>query len=99
MRFAKENPNATKKVLEVLDRAITEVENDFNASKKYLKNYTPLNDSTTEGLTMPVFKTCNEMTIGDIEALQKFYDLFEKYNVVDERIDANAFLYCHGNAS
>jgi len=99
VKFAKENPNTTRKVLEVLDKAIMEVESDFNGSKKYLKGYTPLDDSTTQGLTMPVLKTCNNMTAGDVESLQKFFDLFEKYNIVDGRMDANAFLYCNRDAS
>ncbi|VVB74855.1 NMT1/THI5 like protein [uncultured archaeon] len=99
LEFAKTHPEIVKKFIEVVKRATKEIKQNPVESEKYLKNYTALTDDLIGKVPMSAFKICEQINAKDIEALQKFYDLFEEYNVVDGRIDANAFLYCTNNAN
>jgi len=98
-KFAREHPQETKKVIEVIDRAVKEMEQNPQDSRKYLKGYTPLNDAVAGKIVMPVLKTCGEITTHDMESFQKFLDLFEEYKVVDGKLDAQALMYCDVKAS
>ncbi len=93
-QFVKDNPKTTKKVLDVFDRAINEINQDPPSSKQYLKSYTPLTEDLIAQVPLPIFKMCTNLTDVDIESLQKFFDIFTKHKVVDGRIDPRSLLYC-----
>lgn len=93
-KFAKENPKTTAKVIEIIKRATKEIEQNEKESRKYLLNYTPLNEELAELVPVALIKTCDEFTSEDTIALQKFYDLFKKYSVVEKDINAKNIFYC-----
>ena len=83
------------KVIEIIKRAQKEVETNPSEARKYLKGYTPLNDELAGIVTLALIKTCDEVDEKDIQGLQKFYDIFKEYGVVDGRISAEEILYCN----
>jgi NitT/TauT family transport system substrate-binding protein len=91
--FAKENPETTKKVIAVLDRAINEIKANPDEARKYLVGYTPLYENLIKSVPIPIFKTSNQITSDDVESLQKFFDIFTKYKVIDGKVDAKGLLY------
>jgi len=92
--FAKENPKTTAKVIDIFNRAIKEINENPDNSRQYLKNYTSLNDDTISKVTLNIFKTCEDLTKNDINSIEKFYNIFTIYKVVDGNIDFNSSLIC-----
>ena len=93
-KFAKENPNTTAKVIEIIKKATKEVEENPNESRKYLKNYTPLTDDLISIVPLVIVKTCDEFNENDLEGLQKFYNIFTDFNAIDGKIKAEGLIYC-----
>jgi len=93
-KFSKENPKTTAKIIEIVRRSIQEINENPDTARLYLKNYTPLTDSTINKVPMSVFKTCNDLTQNDISAIEKFYGIFTLYKVVDGKIDFNKLSFC-----
>lgn len=91
--FAKQNPKTTQKVLAVLGRAITEINQNPEAARPYLKGYTALDDIAIAQVPISRFKFYSEFTPDDINAVQKFYDVFFNFKVVDGRMDFQKLLY------
>ena len=94
VEFAKKFPDVTSKMIEVINKAILEINADPQAAKQYLKGYTPLEDSTIYSSPVPLMKSCESLTDQDREALQRFYDLFSRYKVVDGDLPVEPLLYC-----
>lgn len=93
VKFAKTNPNTTKKVIFVFDRAIKEINSNPDATRQYLKTYTPLNDEQIKVVPLPIWKMYTDFREPDITALQKFFDIFAQYKVIENKIDARQLLY------
>lgn len=91
--FASQNPNTTKKVLEVFQRAIKEINGNPDAARQYLKGNTPLDDSAIAQVPISRFRMYNDLTPNDINAVQKFYDIFSSFKVVDGKMDFQKLLY------
>jgi NitT/TauT family transport system substrate-binding protein len=91
--FAEKNPNTTQKVLAVFDRAIDEINEHPDAARQYLVNYTPLSAELAAQVPLPIWKMYNDFTDSDITALQTFFDIFEQYKVINQRVDANTLIY------
>ncbi|MCX6803797.1 MAG: ABC transporter substrate-binding protein [Candidatus Diapherotrites archaeon] len=92
--FAEKNPTTAKKFIEVVNKATKEIEANPIESRKHLKNWTVLTDEIIDIAYIPTIKTCNEITAQDIEALQKFYDIFTEFGVVEGKLSAEAIMYC-----
>lgn len=93
VKFSQTNPNTTKKVIAVFDRAIKEINSNPDASRQYLKNYTPLNDEQTKVVPLDIWKMYTDFTESDVTALQKFFDIFAQYKVIDNKIDVRQIIY------
>lgn len=92
--FLNKNPELSKKVLSILDRANKEIRENPDQSRQYLKKYTALTeDSLIEKVTLPQIKMWNEITPADIQAIQSFYEIFYKHKVVAEKLDFTKLLY------
>lgn len=91
--FAKQNPNTAKKVLDVITRAVDEINQNPDAARQYLKGYTQLDDTTIAKVPVMHFKMYNELSDADIVAGQKFYDIFTKWGVVSGTMDFKKLLY------
>lgn len=93
VKFCQINPNTTKKVIAVFDRAIKEINSNPDALRQYLKNYTPLNDEQIKVVPLDIWKMYADFNDSDIIALQKFFDIFAQYKVIDNKIDARQIIY------
>lgn len=93
VEFAQQNPNTTAKVIEVLRRAVKEIQRDRETAKQYLKGYTPLEDSIISEAPVLRFRMSDELTRNDISAMQKFYDIFSTYKVVDGPMSFENLIY------
>lgn len=91
--FATQNPNTTKKVLEILQRAIQEISENPNAARIYLKGYTSLDDTSIAEVPISRFTFYSDFTPNDIAAVQKFYDIFTNFDVVSGRMNFQTLLY------
>ncbi len=91
--FAKENPDTTKKVLDVISMAVDEVNEDPDAARQYLKGYTQLDDDTIAKAPIVLYRMYNDFTENDINAVQKFYDIFTKWEVVNGKLDFKQLIY------
>ena len=93
-KFASENPTTTAKVIEIINKATKEVNANPDAARQYLKGHTSLTDDLISKVSIPMIKTCGELSAQDIESLQKFYNIFTEYKAIDGTISANAILSC-----
>ena len=94
VKFAQENPEVTAKIIEIIRKANIEVQENPDEARQYLKKYTPLNDELAKTVSLAVIKTCDKFEQSDIEALQKFYDIFLTYGVVESKINVEDIIYC-----
>ncbi len=91
--FAMKNPHTTEKVLRVFARAIKEIRENPDQARQYLKGYTPLDDALIAQASIHKFKMYDEITNDDIAMIQKFYDIFSTYKIVDKQMDFKHLLY------
>lgn len=91
--FAKQNPNTTDKVLTILNRTITEINQNPDIFRQYLKGYTALDDIAIAQVPISHFKFYSDFTEDDISAVQKFYDIFSDLKVVDGKINFQNLIY------
>lgn len=93
VKFTQANPNTTKKVISVFDRAIKEINSNPDATRQYLKTHTPLNDEQIKVVPLPIWKMYTDFGDSDIIALQKFFDIFAQYKVIENKVDARQIIY------
>lgn len=91
--FVAEHPETARKVVDVFSRSIAEISEDPSAARQYLKQYTPLTDNLIQNVPLPIWKTHLELQPADIDALQKFLDVFTDYSVVTGRINARELIF------
>ena len=92
--FAEQNPELTKKVIEIFEKAIDEINKNPEEYRKYLKGYTPLTDDLISKSPIADFKICKDLDATDIDSIEKFYNIFTKHKVIDGEIDIDGLLYC-----
>lgn len=93
LEFATDNPNTTKKVLEIFARAVDEVNSNPEVARQYLKGYTPLGNDLIVEVPIIKFKMVEDLTLSEINAVQKFYDIFSTYGVVDKPMSFRSIIY------
>ncbi len=91
--FARDNPETARKVLNILNRAMDEINNNPDEYRKYLIGYTPLNENITAKAPLPIFKNVEDLSDEDLKSIQIFLDLFEKYGVVNDKLDFEKIMY------
>lgn len=94
VQFAEKNPNTTAKVIDIIGKAIDEIEKNPDQYRQYLKGYTSLTDDLISKVPIVSFKVCATMTAQDKDSVQKFFDIFTKHKVVDGKISVDDVLYC-----
>lgn len=94
VQFAEKNPNTTAKVIDIIGKAIDEIEKNPDQYRQYLKGYTSLTDALISKVPIVSFKVCATMTAQDKDSIQKFFDIFTKHKVVDGKISVDDVLYC-----
>lgn len=93
-KFASDNPIATENLVNVIDKATQEVNQNFDAYRQYLKGYTSLTDNLITDVPPVDFKMCNSFTDKDRDSIEKFFNIFTKHKVVDGTINMSNMLYC-----
>ncbi len=93
--FAKKNPETTRKVLAVFDRAMKEIMQNPDEARKYLVGYTALTSDIAGKVPVQTFKSCGELDTKDLEAIGKFYAIYSKHKVVDKPLDFGSLSYCN----
>lgn len=92
--FAKKNPKTTAKIIEIIGKAINEINKNPDQYRQYFKGYTPLTDEVTSKVPVPTIKICGQITTQDKDSIQKFFDIFTENKVVDGKISVDGLLYC-----
>lgn len=95
VKFAQENPNTAEKVIAVFNKAIQEININPDATRRYLKNYTALNDEQIKIVPLQIWKIYTDFQESDIVALQKFLDIFVQYKVIENKVDASQLIYAN----
>lgn len=91
--FADEYPEVVDRFIEVIERALGDIEEDPAASRQYLSGYTPLSDELIPSAPIMVTKLSKDFTEEDLIAIEDFYSIFTDYGVIDGRIDARGIIY------
>ena len=93
VNFEKANPKVTKKVFSVFDEAINKINSSPTSSKLHLKKYTPLNEEQIQAVPLPIWKMYTDFQESDVIELQKFFDIFVQYKVIENKVEARQLLY------
>ncbi len=88
----KDHPEVAKKIVEIFARAVKEIQENPEEARKYLKGYTPLDDTTIAQAPILLFKMASELGPQEIQVVQTFYDLFLHEKVVDAKMDFQSLL-------
>ena len=91
--FVTKNPETTKKILSIIKRSVDEITKNPDEARRYLKNYTPLNDAAITEVPISNIKMHDDFTQSDIDSVQKFYDIFLEHNVVKEKMNFSELIY------
>lgn len=91
--FVGEHPEVAKKVLDVFDRAIAEINDNPDAARQYLKGYTALDDDMIKIVPISRFRMYNNLDENDIDATQTFFDIFTTQDIVKEPLYFRKLLY------
>jgi NitT/TauT family transport system substrate-binding protein len=94
LEFAERNPNTTAKVIEIIGRTIDEINRNPNEYRQYLKGHTALTADLVERVPVVAIKVCGQITTKDKESIQRFFDIFTKHKVVDDKMNVEDVLYC-----
>ena len=93
VEFEERHPEVVAKVLAVLRRAIEDLRRDPSAARQYLKGNTPLDDALIAEVPICIFKMYDELEQRDLDAIQKFYDIFSTYGVINGKMNFRDILY------
>lgn len=86
-KFITDRPEVAKRFLKVIDDAIAIVNKNFKANSKYLIGYTPVTEQTLQYVTAPYILSASSITGRDIDAYQKFADLFVSEGAIRKKVD------------
>jgi NitT/TauT family transport system substrate-binding protein len=93
LSFAQQNPELFKRFLKALTKAVKEVQTNPESSKIYNKNYIPMDEKIINKLPVLICKMYNQLTPEDIQAAQKFIDIFTEHKVIDGKIDFQKLIF------
>ena len=80
-------------MLQVFDKAVREITTNPDAARAYLTKYTALTDEQASMVGLPVWKMSVDLKSSDLDALQKFLDIFTENKVVDRTMDVRQLMY------
>jgi NitT/TauT family transport system substrate-binding protein len=86
--FIKERPEVARKVMLVLRDMVKKLQANWDAYKPLLTKYSGVSESALPVVKQLLFRDDEQMTTGDIAALQKFVDMLHDQGVVAGSMDA-----------
>lgn len=90
--YMNKNPETFKRIMKVMDKATKEVSANPDSYREYLINYTPLSKELVSKVNLPIYKMYGDITPNDVTAVQKFIDIFTKYEVIKNPVNANTLI-------
>ncbi len=90
-KFAREHPELAKAVVDASDEAAAIIERD-PSTKQALTNYTGLDSATAAKVPMNYFVSIHDATPAELDAVQRFVDLFHDANVTKTRVQVRGML-------
>lgn len=94
VQFSEKNPNTAARVMQIINKAVDEIEKTPDQYRQYMKGYTSLTDDLISKVPIIDFRMCDAMTARDKDSVQNFFDIFTKYKVVDGKISVGDVLFC-----
>lgn len=91
--FAAKHPETTTALLKIFNKAIEDIRQHPDEARQYLKNFTPLNDQQIKAIPLPLWKMVSELQPEDLQAAQKFIDIFTQYGVISGKVDIHSILW------
>lgn len=95
LSFEKANPTTAKKYVEIIERATKEIRENPAEAEIVLPKYTPITAEMAPSIVMPQYALCSELDANTTRDLQKYFDIFTKYGIVEGRMNAEAIFYCN----
>jgi len=83
-QFAQENPEVLEAFREALEHSANDLQNNLELHLELVSDYTEIDDSVAEELTLPHYDTQL-----DIDALQNGADMMAEYDIIAEPLDVN----------
>ncbi len=91
--FAAAHPELAQKIIAILGRATSDIEQNPSSTRPYLVKYASLTPTLADIVPLPIFRMYDNWSASDLSALQKFFDLFYAYKVIDQPVSAAALLW------
>lgn len=92
-KFAKENPQTTKNIINAYDRAIDDIQNDPNAQRQYLEKYLSITEPVLSKVALPGFKKSYEIRDQASTDIQRLFDLFQAEGVLKSKVEVKDMIY------
>lgn len=92
-QFIQDNPEATKKYIQVYRRAIQNIRDNPDEARKYLAGYTPIEGKLAQAVPIPAYKMYDEFTDSDLKYFQKFFDYMYEKQVFSKKVDVTSLIY------
>jgi NitT/TauT family transport system substrate-binding protein len=92
-QFIKENPEITKKYIEVHRRAVKSIRDNPDEARKYLAGYTAIEGDLAKAVPVPAYKMYDEFTDSDMKDFQTFFDYMTEKKVFSKKVDAASLIY------
>ncbi|MBB1633545.1 ABC transporter substrate-binding protein [Cupriavidus sp. UME77] len=91
--FLSSSPELSKRFIAAYGQAIDMVRKDPVKVRPFLKGYTSIDDQLAKEVPLPGFTLYNEFKPADIEAFQKFFDVFHDRKLFARRVPVADMLY------
>lgn len=91
-RFIKERPDVARRFIEVMDKAVAQVQKDFDGNKKYLVGYTPLTAATLSTVVPMYYLGSGDIKPVDIKAYQKLIEVFVADGAIKKPVDVSRLM-------
>jgi len=92
-KFARENPESAKKVIQAFDKAITDVQANPNTQRQYLEKYLGLKEPALSKVALQAYKKSDELKQTDIQDIQKLIDIFVAEGVIKNKVDVRDMMF------
>jgi NitT/TauT family transport system substrate-binding protein len=92
-QFIQDNPEATKKYIQVYRRAIQNIRENPDDARKYLAGYTPIEGKLAQAVPIPAYKMYDEFTDTDLKYFQFFFDYMYEKQVFSQQVDVTSLIY------
>ena len=85
-KFINERPEVARKVVEVIDKATAMANDNFDAYRPVIAEYTAVTEEQASFVAQPYLRGWQDLNETDINSYQAFVDVFHKEDVLEERM-------------